>query len=102
MANTSTTLSRKAVLQSLAVLPGVMAMLAGATRASAKSEPTGQVGFRYMGTAAWEIRDEKTVILIDPYVSRIVGPRRREYRRIGKAPEIRGLCMAGTTSRCRT
>jgi L-ascorbate metabolism protein UlaG (beta-lactamase superfamily) len=49
-------------------------MLAAATRASAKSEPTGQIGFRYVGTAAWEIRDEKTVILIDPYVSRIVGP----------------------------
>ena len=74
MANTPTTLSRKAVLQSLAVLPGVTAMLAAATRASAKSEPTGQIGFRYVGTAAWEIRDEKTVILIDPYVSRIVGP----------------------------
>ncbi len=31
-----------------------------------------QVTLTYMGTAAWEISDGKTVILIDPYLSRIL------------------------------
>ena len=33
-----------------------------------------QVTLEYMGTAAWKISDGATVILIDPYLSRILGP----------------------------
>ena len=38
------------------------------------SEKGGRVTLTYMGTAAWEITDGDTVILIDPYLSRIYGP----------------------------
>lgn len=38
-------------------------------------EATGQVILTYLGTAGWEISDRSTVILIDPYLSRINGPR---------------------------
>src|SRR5215216_7095338 len=30
-----------------------------------------QVELRYLGTAGWEITDGKTVVLIDPYLSRV-------------------------------
>ena len=43
--------------------------LAGQTSPSAKKD--GQVSLTYMGTAAWEISDGSTVILIDPHLSRI-------------------------------
>lgn len=33
-----------------------------------------QLSLKYLGTAGWEIADGTTVILIDPYVSRINGP----------------------------
>ena len=33
-----------------------------------------QVVLKYLGTAGWQISDGSTVILIDPYVSRINGP----------------------------
>jgi L-ascorbate metabolism protein UlaG (beta-lactamase superfamily) len=33
-----------------------------------------QVVLRWLGTAGWEISDGSTVILIDPYISRIFGP----------------------------
>jgi L-ascorbate metabolism protein UlaG (beta-lactamase superfamily) len=33
-----------------------------------------QVTLKYLGTAGWEISDGSTVILLDPYVSRIHGP----------------------------
>jgi len=36
--------------------------------------PISQVTLKYLGTAGWEISDGKTVILVDPYVSRINGP----------------------------
>ena len=39
------------------------------------TEKTGQVILTYLGTAGWEISDGSTVILIDPYLSRINGPR---------------------------
>ena len=32
------------------------------------------VTLRYLGTAGWEISDGTTVILLDPYISRILGP----------------------------
>jgi L-ascorbate metabolism protein UlaG (beta-lactamase superfamily) len=38
------------------------------------SEKSSRVTLTYMGTAAWEISDGKTVILIDPYLSRILVP----------------------------
>lgn len=38
-------------------------------------EQTSLVTLTYLGTAGWEISDGATVILIDPYLSRINGPR---------------------------
>ena len=38
------------------------------------AEKNGQVVLKYLGTAGWEISDGTTVILIDPYLSRINGP----------------------------
>jgi L-ascorbate metabolism protein UlaG (beta-lactamase superfamily) len=35
----------------------------------------GQVILRWLGTAGWEIGDGSTIILIDPYLSRVNGPR---------------------------
>src|SRR5271166_5168630 len=44
----------------------------------AQNSPTAassnQVTLCYMGTAGWEITDGNTVILLDPYLSRIYGP----------------------------
>jgi L-ascorbate metabolism protein UlaG (beta-lactamase superfamily) len=40
-------------------------------RSAAKA---GQVVLTYLGTAGWEISDGTTVILVDPYLSRINGP----------------------------
>jgi L-ascorbate metabolism protein UlaG (beta-lactamase superfamily) len=39
-----------------------------------RPEKTGPVILKYLGTAGWEISDGTTVILIDPYLSRINGP----------------------------
>lgn len=47
-------------------------------------EKNGQVTLRWLGTAGWEISDGATVILIDPYVSRIFGPQPP-----GRAPYVR-------------
>ena len=54
-------------------------LLAIAIQPSAAQNPptrqtTGQVVLKYMGAAGWEISDGTTVILIDPYLSRINGP----------------------------
>jgi L-ascorbate metabolism protein UlaG (beta-lactamase superfamily) len=65
--------TRKAVLQSLSALPILGSPLAAATTAT-KPSSAGNIKFRYLGTAAWEISDDSYVILIDPYVSRINGP----------------------------
>lgn len=47
-------------------------------RITAQSGPTpsssGPVELRYFGTAGWQISDNKTTILVDPYISRINGP----------------------------
>lgn len=53
----------------IAILVGVMA---GQTAPVAEKKLS--VTLRYFGTAGWEISDGTTVILIDPYVSRINGP----------------------------
>jgi L-ascorbate metabolism protein UlaG (beta-lactamase superfamily) len=39
------------------------------------AEKSNQVVLKYLGTAGWEISDGATTILIDPYLSRINGPR---------------------------
>jgi L-ascorbate metabolism protein UlaG (beta-lactamase superfamily) len=41
---------------------------------AADSDKNVRVTLRYFGTAGWEISDGTTVILIDPYLSRILGP----------------------------
>jgi L-ascorbate metabolism protein UlaG (beta-lactamase superfamily) len=40
----------------------------------ASSVKSGQTTFEYLGAAGWRITDGTTVILIDPYLSRILGP----------------------------
>jgi L-ascorbate metabolism protein UlaG (beta-lactamase superfamily) len=55
------------------------AFTATAVWAVARQKPSSagtssQVTLEYMGTAAWKISDGTTVILIDPYLSRILGP----------------------------
>ena len=54
------------------VVTGVLALAAQNPSNTTKS---GQVVLRWLGTAGWEISDGSTVILIDPYLSRINGPR---------------------------
>jgi len=46
-----------------------------------------QVTLRYMGTAAWEITDGNTIILIDPYLSRLYGPQPPGRPPFPRAPE---------------
>jgi L-ascorbate metabolism protein UlaG (beta-lactamase superfamily) len=53
----------------ISVLTG--SLMGQSTSDQAKNGP---VTLRYLGTAGWEISDGTTVILIDPYVSRINGP----------------------------
>jgi len=38
---------------------------------SAAAPPAGVVQLKYLGTAGWEISDGRTVVLIDPYLSRL-------------------------------
>ena len=38
------------------------------------NERRGQISLDYLGAAGWRISDGATVILIDPYISRIIGP----------------------------
>lgn len=45
-----------------------------ATSPFSQAQPQNQVTLKYLGAAGWEIGDGKTVILLDPYVSRINGP----------------------------
>jgi L-ascorbate metabolism protein UlaG (beta-lactamase superfamily) len=40
----------------------------------ASTQKLGHVTLEYMGAAGWKISDGTTVILIDPYLSRIIGP----------------------------
>jgi L-ascorbate metabolism protein UlaG (beta-lactamase superfamily) len=63
---------RKSALASLALVATGICAFAGQN--SPNSEKSGQVILRWLGTAGWEISDGKTVLLIDPYVSRIFGP----------------------------
>jgi L-ascorbate metabolism protein UlaG (beta-lactamase superfamily) len=67
-------ISRRAALLNLAAIPSFAGMIAGTEPAVADADAAGRISVRYFGTAAWEISDGTTVILIDPYVSRIIGP----------------------------
>ena len=53
-----------------------MVTLSVALAAQGQANPAtrGQVVLKYLGAAGWEISDGTTVILIDPYLSRINGP----------------------------
>jgi L-ascorbate metabolism protein UlaG (beta-lactamase superfamily) len=63
---------RKSALATLGLAASVICAVAGQNPAS--REKSGQVILRWLGTAGWEISDGTTVILIDPYLSRIFGP----------------------------
>ncbi|HKW31838.1 MAG TPA: MBL fold metallo-hydrolase [Candidatus Acidoferrum sp.] len=53
----------------------VTGIIAWAAQSPPNAAKNVQVILRWLGTAGWEISDGSTVILIDPYVSRINGPR---------------------------
>ncbi len=63
---------RKYVRASIVFAVSVICALAG--QKPPGSEKDGTVTPRWLGTAGWEISDGTTVMLIDPYVSRIFGP----------------------------
>jgi L-ascorbate metabolism protein UlaG (beta-lactamase superfamily) len=63
---------RKSVLAPLAL--AATSICAAAWQNQPSGENSGRVILRWLGTAGWEIGDGKTVILIDPYISRIFGP----------------------------
>jgi L-ascorbate metabolism protein UlaG (beta-lactamase superfamily) len=62
----------KGGLLCLVFISGFFANLAGQEQVSAAKN--NQVTLTYLGTAGWEIADGTTIILIDPYLSRINGP----------------------------
>jgi L-ascorbate metabolism protein UlaG (beta-lactamase superfamily) len=51
----------------------LIALAAPATHGQEATKP-GHLILRYLGTAGWEITDGTTIVLIDPYLSRINGP----------------------------
>src|SRR5215472_8561605 len=63
----------KSLLASLARTVATACPLAAQSPPSV--EKSGKVVLKWLGTAGWEINDGTTVILIDPYLSRINGPR---------------------------
>src|SRR5260370_13288482 len=64
--------TRKFLLPFIALAATVVCAFAG--QKPTTSGKSGQVVLLWLGTAGWEISDGTTVILIDPYVSRIFGP----------------------------
>src|SRR5580704_18708151 len=63
----------------LAALAAILIAMQPALRAEGERNPrstgqSGTVSLEYMGAAGWRITDGTTVILIDPYLSRIIGP----------------------------
>ncbi len=62
----------RSILARAAVIAILVVVMAGQTALVAEKKVS--VTLRYFGTAGWEISDGTTVILIDPYVSRINGP----------------------------
>jgi L-ascorbate metabolism protein UlaG (beta-lactamase superfamily) len=75
---------RKSALASIAL--AALAISAVAWNPPSK-EKSGQVTLRWLGTAGWEISDGATVILIDPYVSRIFGPQPPGRAPYARTPE---------------
>jgi L-ascorbate metabolism protein UlaG (beta-lactamase superfamily) len=49
-------------------------IILGTAGQATAAEHAKTVTLTYLGTAGWQISDEKTVILLDPYISRINGP----------------------------
>lgn len=49
-------------------------LLASSAPSQPQEKSQVQVTLRYLGTAGWEVSDGRTVILLDPYLSRINGP----------------------------
>lgn len=45
-----------------------------AAQSSATPASTGPAQLTYFGAAGWQLSDDKTIVLIDPYISRINGP----------------------------
>lgn len=64
---------RKWVCFLLLLLLSLFTTRAAAQKTSAAAKPA-QVTLTYLGTAGWQISDGATVILIDPYLSRIIVP----------------------------
>jgi L-ascorbate metabolism protein UlaG (beta-lactamase superfamily) len=64
---------RKWVCFLLLLLPSLFATGAAAQERPAAARPA-QVTLTYLGTAGWQISDGATVLLIDPYLSRIIVP----------------------------
>ena len=63
----------------LAALAAILIAMQPALRAEGERNPpsagqSGPVSLEYMGAAGWRITDGTTVMLIDPYLSRIIGP----------------------------
>jgi len=52
----------------------IASLLSTLTAQDLSPRKTSQVTLKYLGTAGWEISDGSTVILVDPYLSRINGP----------------------------
>ena len=79
---------RKSALASLAFAVTVFCAAAGQNPASSEKggQVNSQVVLRWLGTAGWEISDGTTVILIDPYVSRIFGPQPPGRTPFARAP----------------
>ena len=63
---------RESALACIALAVSLVCAFAG--QKPLNSDKGEQVILRWLGTAGWEISDGTTVILIDPYVSRIFGP----------------------------
>jgi L-ascorbate metabolism protein UlaG (beta-lactamase superfamily) len=64
-------MSKSAIACLVLAATTICSLAAQQTPGSEKSIP---VTLRYLGTAGWEISDGTTVILVDPYLSRIFGP----------------------------
>ena len=62
----------RSILAGVAIITVLVGIVAGQSGSSADNKVS--VTLRYLGTAGWEISDGTTVLLIDPYVSRINGP----------------------------
>lgn len=92
--------------KALIVMSAVSAVLLWCALLGAQQIPgsaeRGRVTLTYLGTAGWEISDGKTVILVDPYISRILGPPRPSCRHMCENQGTRARRMGGTTWQRRT